>query len=599
MKLWFDFPSSAASERTRAIRRRSLLLAVIGIAVLPLAWRGPSCGQDFDFHLQNWIELAQSWHQGVFYPHWVASANYGTGEPRFVFYPPFPRFLGAALGLILPRSWTPLAFTGIALFGAGFSLRAMAREWITEDSATLAACLYVVNPYMMFVVYERGALAELLAATWIPLLVLYGLRRKPSIVPLALTVAALWLTNAPAGVMGTYALAIVVFVAALQEREGRLAARATAAVALGLGLAGFWLIPALYEQRWVEIARATGPLMRVEDSFFFGFSRLSSLASPVSSEDRFNLMYHNQVLLVASWIVLALLVATAVAAWFSRACLSGKNRKPLWLPLVVLSAVVCILQFPWSDLLWRITPELRFLQFPWRWMLVLGMTFAVLAGMASDLMASFSASTRASIAVRAVLILLLACGISAWASLSLRQHCDAEDNVAAQVATFHYGGFEGTDEYTPRGVNNSLIQRGLPLVRVLATPNAQASAEEDNSSWSADPATQVPAQIAITRWQSESIVARIEAPRPAWAVLRLLDYPAWRAVRDGTEIQNRPQRTDGLMVIPLREGINQVEIHWRATGDQRVGFIFSLIAVAVTLALAFAGRWNAQKVPLP
>jgi len=571
----------------------------MGIAVLPLAWRGPSCGQDFDFHLQNWIELARSWHQGVFYPHWVASANYGAGEPRFVFYPPLPRFLGAALGLILPRSWVPLAFIGIALFGAGFSLRAMAREWITEDSATLAACLYIVNPYMMFVVYERSALAELLAATWIPLLVLYGLRRKPSIVPLALTVAALWLTNAPAGVMGTYALAIVVFVATLQEKEGRFAARATAAVALGLGLAGFWLIPALYEQRWVEIVRATGPLMRVEDSFFFGFVRLSSLAPPVSSEDRFNLMYHNQVLLVASWIVLALLVATAVAAWFSRACLSGKNCKPLWLALVVLSAVVCVLQFSWSDLLWRITPELRFLQFPWRWMLVLGMTFAVLAGMAAGLVPSFSAATRRSIAVRAVLILLLSCGISAWVSLSLWQPCDSEDNVAAQVASFNNGGFEGTDEYTPRGVNNSLIQQGLPPVRLLTTPNAQGSAEEDNPSWSADPATQVPSQITVTHWQSESIVASVQAPRPAWAVLRLVDYPAWRVVRNGTEIQNRPHRTDGLMVIPIRRGINQLEIRWRATPDQRIGFVSSLVAVAVTLTLAFAGRWNAQKVPLP
>jgi hypothetical protein len=599
VKLWLGFPSSPASERTRALRRRFLLLAVIGIAVLPLAWRGPSCGQDFDFHFENWLELAQSWHQGIFYPHWAASANYGAGEPRFVFYPPLGRFAGAVLGLVLPWSWTPLAFTTLALFGAGFSLRAMARAWLPEDSATLAACLYVVNPYMLFVVYERGALAELLGAIWIPLLALYGLRRKPSVLPLALAIAALWLSNAPAGVMGTYALAILVLVATVQTKDRRLALRAAGGVLLGLSLAGFWLIPAIYEQRWVQIARATGPLMRVEDSFLFGFAHPSSL-SPASSQNQigqgpFDLMYHNQVLLLASWIVLVLMVATGIAAWFSRAWLSQKSRQALWLPLVVLSAVICILQFSWSDLLWRLAPELKFLQFPWRWMLVMGMTFAALAGMALRQ----ETTTRRAIAVRAALLLLLACGISGWASLRYWQPCDEEDNVAAQITTFHDGGFEGTDEYTPRGANNSLIQQGLPPVRLLRDPNAEAALEEDNPSWSPDPAAQIAAAIAISRWESQDMVVQVTSSHPAWAVLRLMDYPAWRVTCNGSEIQNRPHRADGLMVIPVAEGSNAIEIRWRTTGDQAIGFALSLIALAVTLTLAFAARRKAQKVPLP
>ena len=75
--------------------------------------------------------------------------------------------------------------------------------------------------------------------------------------------------------------------------------RAAAGVALGLGLAGFWLDPALYEQRWVEIARAIGPLMRVEDSFLFGYAQLAG----VSADERFDVIYHNQVLRTVSWIV--------------------------------------------------------------------------------------------------------------------------------------------------------------------------------------------------------------------------------------------------------------------------------------------------------
>ena len=52
-----------------------------------------------------------------------------------------------------------------------------------------------------------------LAAAWMPLLVLFALRAKPAMLELAVVVAGLWLTNAPAAVMGCYALAVMVAVA--------------------------------------------------------------------------------------------------------------------------------------------------------------------------------------------------------------------------------------------------------------------------------------------------------------------------------------------------------------------------------------------------
>ncbi|MGA8110746.1 MAG: 6-pyruvoyl-tetrahydropterin synthase-related protein [Acidobacteriaceae bacterium] len=600
MRLWLRFPATPSSDRTRAIRRRSLLLAVIGVAVLPLAWRGPSCGQDFDFHLQNWIELAHAWRHGLLYPWWAASANYGAGEPRFVFYPPLSRIVGALLGCILPWSWTPLAFALLCLLGAGFSLRAMARAWLPEDSATLAACLYVINPYMLFVVYERGAEAELLAAVFVPLVVLFALRPsspnssdsppKSTIVPLALTFGALWLTNAPSGVMGGYMLALLVVVAALRQRSWRLIARSAAAVPLGLALAGFWLIPAIFQQRWVEIARATAPLMRVQDSFLFGFVRLASLPAPVSAQDQFDLAYHNQVLHLVSLVVVALLAATALAAWPSRRPLTR-----LWLPFVVVAGAVGALQFPWSHPVWQSLPELRYLQFPWRWMLVLGMICATVAGAALGRVAA----TRRAIAIRAMLVLLLACGLSVWASRALWQPCDEEDNVAAQIATFKSKGFEGTDEYTPAPADNSLIQQGLPPVRILAVPDAEESTEGDNPAWSPDPAAEVPARIALERWQIQTIDVHIDAQRSAWAVFRLMDYPAWQITLNGAALQTRPLRPDGLIVVPLNPGSNRVIIRWRTTADQRIGIALSLAALAVTLALAFAPRRKSRKIPLP
>ncbi|MGB7169337.1 MAG: 6-pyruvoyl-tetrahydropterin synthase-related protein [Acidobacteriaceae bacterium] len=560
--------------------RNALLLAAVGLAVLPLAWRGPSCGQDFDFHLQSWMELVAHWRAGILYPHWAASANFGAGEPRFVFYPPLSWLLGGLLGVVLPWTWVGFVYTALAPLGAGLSFRAMALEWMSDEAASLAACVYAVNPYMLFVAYERGALAELLAAAWMPLLVLYGLRKTGSAVPLVLTVAALWLTDAPAAVMGMYFLALVVVVAAIAEKRWQLVGRAAAATALGLGLAAFWIVPAFYEQRWVEIRRAIGPLMRVEDSFLFGFVNVARMPA----EERFDAAYHNHVLALVSWIGVALLAATAVAA----ALAWRKRRSGLWWPLVVAGAAIAVLQFRWSEVLWRMAPELRYLQFPWRWLLVLGLVLGALVGLAVGI-----DRVRISRRVRGLVAVGLACGMAIVAALVFWQPCDEDDNVSAQVATFHDGGFTGTDEYTARGAENDEIQPGLPPVRVLRAADAdEGPLNPDLDTWAPTPADEVPSTVRVEKWSGERRSAVVTSSDAGYAVLRLMDYPAWRVTVNGSAMPMtaRIHRDDGLMAIPVKAGATQIDVRWGTTEDVWAGRWISLAALAITLAWMWKER---------
>ena len=585
MRFWFRFPATPSSDATRAQRRRSLLLVTVLIVVLPLAWRGTSCGQDFDFHLQNWLDVVGHWRHGILYPHWAATANYLAGEPRFVFYPPLSWILGGLLGLILPWSWTPVAFTLIALLGAGFAFRAMARAWMPLDSATIAACLYVANPYMLFVVYERGALAELLAATWIPLLVLYALRDDSdsrrsliptNVVPLALTVAALWLTNAPAAVMGSYALVALVAVAAFQQKSWRLIVRSAFAVPLGLALAGFWLVPAIYEQRWVEIQRAIGPLMRVEDSFLFGYVPLTG----VPGNEQFDTIYHNSILQMVSWIAVTLTVVALAAAWFSR-----RKRNSIWIPLVVAGIAIVFLQFPWSDPLWRHIPELQYLQFPWRWLLVLALIAAALVGLSL----SQEQTTRRAIAVRGLVILLLASGMATLSAIYFWQPCDDEDNITAQIAASHDHGFGGSDEYTLQGADESTLAGTVSCLSPSKGPVLEVIAEN-----TAEPGVsqiQIPATVKTLAWTPEHIDTTITTAQPGFVVLHLTDYPAWRITRNGAQLDRHLHRSDGLLVIPIAAGATHIDVRWRRTADQDIGIALSLIALAITLFYA----WNERR----
>ncbi len=231
--------------------------------------RGPSCGHDFDFHLVSWLEVARAWQSGALYPHWAQSANFGAGEPRFIFYPPASWMLGAALGGIFRWKAAPWLFTAICLFCAGLAMRRFAEEWLRPVAATAAACLYIANPYMLFVGYERTAYGELMAAALIPLLLSFAVRPLPPIAALSATIAGIWLMNAPSGVMACYALLWIALLRLVSERSWRAPLRMAAATAIGLTLAGFYLVPAAHQERWVEIARAIGPDMRFQDSFLF------------------------------------------------------------------------------------------------------------------------------------------------------------------------------------------------------------------------------------------------------------------------------------------------------------------------------------------
>jgi 6-pyruvoyl-tetrahydropterin synthase related domain len=556
-------------------RRLALIFAAAGIAALPLAWRGTSCGHDFDFHLESWMEVLWHWREGVVYPHWAASANYGAGEPRFVFYPPLSWMLGALLSLVMPWIRVPLVFTMVALAAMGATFYRMAREWMPENNAAVTACLYVVNPYVLFVAYQRAAYGELLAAAWMPLLVLFALRSKQSMLGLAVVIAGLWLTNAPAAVMGCYALVVIVAVAVIVERRRALIGRAAGGTALGLGLAGFYLVPAIYEQRWVEIQRAIGEGMRVEDSFLFGHTGEA---------------FHDQVLRAASWIAVLVLAATAIAA-----IISFRARKQrLWLPLVTLAVIIACLLLPFSDAAWQDAPEMRFLQFPWRWLLLLSLVLAALVGLALR----EGAGTRGTNLLRVGTVVVVAGCVSGMAWMYFWQPCDEEDNVRAQMATFRDGGFQGTDEYTAAPADNDAIQQDLPRIRVVETADGDEvnGAAAQNPEWQAGSADLQPSEIQIRRWDSERMSATVRSGS-GFAVLRVMDYPAWRVTVNGARVGARPRRDDGLMVVPVAAGVSEIEVRYGATPDMWAGRILSLMAAILWIGLAgLAARGRRQRL---
>src|SRR5579859_1510779 len=211
-------PERRSTEGARAWLRAGMVSFATALAILaPFFWLGTASGHDISFHISSWFDAASQWKEGILFPRWTEWANYGFGEPRFIFYPPLSWMLGAGLGCIFPWTWIPALFVLAVQTFAGISGFGLLRRTTgAVRPALFGAVAYAANPYALLVIYLRSDFAELLATAFFPLLFLAGLRvsgllketlpGSKATVQFALLFAAVWLSNAPAGVLASKSL---------------------------------------------------------------------------------------------------------------------------------------------------------------------------------------------------------------------------------------------------------------------------------------------------------------------------------------------------------------------------------------------------------
>ena len=525
-----------------------MIAAVAFAAEVPFFFLGTPSGHDVEFHLYSWLEVLAQWRQGIIFPRWAALAHFSMGEPRFIFYPPASWTLGAALSAILPWTLAGSVYIWVVLLGAGSSMFVLARRWLGRRDAIFAGALYAVNPYHLVIVYWRSAFAELLASCLVPLLLLLVLKavdgERRVLVPQSLVLAAAWLTNAPAAVMIHYSLALLVLFFAWQKRSPRILLVAAGAVGVGACLAAFYLLPAIYEQRWVNIAEAVSAGSRPADNFLF-------VHTTDADHDAFNR--------VISWIAMLEIVVTLAAAWAvrSRRELSASIRSTLlgW-------ALACsVLMFPVTALLWKVLPKLAFMQFPWRWLLCLSMIFVIF----------ISVGVRRwwlRVAICLATLLVIA---TAWHRILPPWWDQAADLREMQDNMVDGPGYEGVDEYVPVGADAGATEQ--PDTQRVQVEGAAQSA------------------IRMLYWRAESKAFVAEMSTPDRLVLRLFEYPAWKVEVNGHGVETAAREGTGQMVVPVEAGVNRVQIKFVRTWDRTAG---GWISGGSVLAL-LVGSWLARR----
>jgi len=263
-----DFPLHSSSARPIAVRTEdtfapadlvaaSVLLLIASLVLIPPLWSpGIVNPVDFLMSVHRIMELDTAWAQGIYYPRLGPDFNFGYGAPLFQFYPPLASYLGLlfhwlGLGYIAAAK----AVLSLSLLLAGLGAYAFGHLLLRWRPAALAAgLLYMASPYLLLVVYERGAVAEMVVWGVAPWLFWAAHRfhasgqRRDGLLT-ATAVALVFLAHNATALFLLPGAAL--YVAWLAFSEGRVRALwpVAAAFVLGAALSAFYWLPAMVEVR--------------------------------------------------------------------------------------------------------------------------------------------------------------------------------------------------------------------------------------------------------------------------------------------------------------------------------------------------------------
>ena len=521
------------------------LLALI--PVLPYTVLGYS-GHDFQFHAASWMDLRNAWAGGRWTPGWAEKAEFTLGDPHFCFYPPISFSAGALLTLLLTLQASPAAFVWLTFFTSGMAMYIASKPFVPAEHRLWAALLYMFGPYALIVSVVRFAAGEMLVQAWLPLILLwlYGAiwkKQTRAMVLLGCLLGLSWLTNIPASLVILYGLLAVTAFWSLEQRSAESILRLMLAELLAGMLAAFYLVPVWLEQKWISV----GNLGWTDTRQFLLFM------SHIDSGQSFDI--------ATCWVIAVLeVLMIAWCLWKRSKRFEDNHAVRSWTYLALVSF---FFQLPLSLFLWQHLPELRLVQFPFR--------FLPLSGAALPLIL-LAEGTRPALRKQVVALV----GLMTFLILgghSLKQYKISQHSPRLSELESRWGqdGYQGVPEYVPAGTPFMTAAALAPGVVRNTTPQSGCKVSGETRGYD------------TRKFMTDSEgICRVR--------LATLFYPYWFAVDETGKSLPATEGADGLLLVTAPAGKHTVRVEFRPVSAARTAWrAVSLVsALLVAPGLAFS-----------
>ena len=580
---------AAAIAGRPALAGSVALVLLAAFAYAPLLGGGMILTGD-TLHAWRIFEIGRCLDDGQFPCRWAAELGNGYGLPLFNYYPPLPYYAGDLLhrlGFSYLGAVNALYVAG--LLGAGLAMFTLANRLWGALGGLVSGVAYVYAPYLALDIYMRGALTGLWALALAPALLwavyeLVASSRARYLPLVALFTALLLLSHSLVALIVMPAVAA--WAAVLLAAKGRSAWRpglmGAAAVLWGTGLAAFFTLPALIEGSDVQLENLVrwpfdysqhfvGPgALFFERTADYGFLLGGPDGTPVQIG-----WFH--------WALAGFSLPAAALLW------RGSKRLPA-LAIVLLAlffASGVYMTTSASKSIWDTFDSLRFVQFPWRYMGLVSLAAAGLAGAWLALLRERPLALQLLVAA-ALIGLLIGSGSFYFQPL---HRCTVEAGRAIPCAGSDAEYFSG-GPYAASALGS--IRDYLPeRVSVMPERIAERAVVVEGS-----------ATVRATGSGSDSLRLRVEADTEATIQASIFDFPNWRVRIDGEAVRHTASAPHGLITFDLPEGTHLVELKLEDTATRRLANSISLaswgallLVVPITLLTPSFVAWRRRSGP--
>lgn len=492
---------------------------------------------------------------------WVPDLGGLYGYPIFNYYAPLSYYYGE-LFYLLTHSFIISAkiMFATALLGSYLFMYLFARRFWGELGGSLAAVFYAFAPYHALDFYVRGAMGELWALMFFPLILwsisrLSKIRKIANLLLVALSLSLLMLSHNLS--TGLFLPVVVIFAGYeyFRNKSTKFIWYSLASLCLAILLSSFYLLPMLFEKNLVHVDTTTYGYFGYTEHFK-GLRKLfierswgwGASVREVPGGEKDGLSFQIGWVHLLGWI---LAIITAKFLWKKNKWMSG---------VIIFSSFGILLSVfmihPRSVFIWNIIEPLKYLQFPWRFMMIVAFFISFVAGSSVLLF-----SRRRIRVMWAILVSLVV--LANFSYFRPEKFIHVNDSELLKGENWDRQIKRSIFDYLPIFAKEPPAELAKTRFQIL-TGETEVSNFEQGTNW-----------------------LKFQADTKSHTIIRLSQYyfPNWKIFVDGQETNVEYENNLGLMTIILGEGKHTAEGRLFDTSIRTISNMLTLGSLGIFLLL--------------
>jgi hypothetical protein len=272
------------------------------------------------------------------------------------------------------------------------------------------------------------------------------------------------------------------------------------------------------------------------------------------------------------WWMNILLIATLAMFWPAFAIFkksnADKRQRHAVKGIALLAFFSVFMATPLSRPLWKLLSPLQQVQFPWRWLSVASMAFAVLLAATVPFWRQLATGRKRFLALIAGGTFSIALAFSMSHTVREAQYLNSKtfDSTLRSIP-----GTQGVWQWWPIWVHTPFKRMTTPVETGSRT-------------------------LVMDSWKPEKRLFHVSAGDPAEMRVRTFFYPHWVATANGASVRVRPDK-DGALLVNVPAGEAVIDLEFKEPLRVQLAVVVSIVGLIVIAGLTvFGRRKNSQQL---